>query len=145
MSYATADQFAAQLAHVADDLDIPEDLDGLLQRASGDLDAYLCWPPPVGPVLVPPDPVDRIDTSQLTWWQRDALARATCQQAAYRLTVAELDLIEGAPRVTAVGGALTFAPTAPDLIGRSALVCLSGAGLLRYRTGTAPPDDDLAA
>lgn len=129
MSYATPDQFTAATGHLS--LDVPEDLTGLLERASRDIDAFLAWPAAVAAGL-------RIDVTALTPFQADVLAQACARQAAYRCEIGEDDLVEGAPRLTAAPGGLAFATTAPDRIGVDVLVLLQGAGLLR-RSGCAPP------
>ncbi len=104
MSYASAERFAAQTAHL--DLDTPDDIPALLQRASADLDSYLQWPmpPDPDPDADPPAVADRIDTAKLTWWARDCLARAWCAQAAYRCEIGEDSLVEGKPRTATCSG-----------------------------------------
>ena len=61
------------------------------------------------------------------------------QQACHRLEVGEDALVEGKPQMIALAG-LSFAREGPDPVSPSAIVCLSGAGLLLHRSGTAPPD-----
>jgi hypothetical protein len=132
-AYATADLFASLTAHL--DLDVPDDVDGLLERASRDLDAYLSWPAPLAAGL-------RIDPAALTAFQADVLQQACVRQAAYRLEVGEEDLVEGMPRVLNSGpGGISFSTLPPEPIGRDVLVLLAGAGLLK-RSGTAPPPPD---
>jgi hypothetical protein len=110
----------------------------LLERASEDLDAFLCWPAPY-------DFGRRIPVEALTPFAYDCLARATCLQAAYRLTVTEDDMTEGRPRALTIGGGqVTFSPTAPDPISPAALVLLAGAGLYKRSncaSAPAPPSD----
>jgi len=135
-AYCSSADFALLAGHL--DLDVPDDVDALCERASRDLDAWLCWPPPLLTAGL------RIDVTLLTAFQVDCLVRATVAQSAYRLVVDEEAMIEGAPKVTGVTGGLTFSPTAPDLISRAALTLLAGASLLNYRTGTAsPPPPDV--
>jgi hypothetical protein len=152
VSYASREQWEAWSAHI-DSASDAGDVQALLDRATADLDAWLCWPmppdpdplptplsdlPPVGPVVLAP--VGRIDPASLTWWQRDCLAKACVLQALYRLEVDESSLIEGRPQVQSVGGLLTFDRAGPDPISPAAITALAGAGLLVHRTGCAPPD-----
>ena len=130
-AYATPELFAAVTGYL--ELSAPDDVNGLLQRASEDLDGWLAWPAPIAAGV-------RIDTTSLTPYQQDCLQRACCLQAAYRLTVGEDDMAEGVPRVANVGP-ISLTQTAPDRIGPDVKVLIAGSGLLR-RSGTAakPPD-----
>jgi hypothetical protein len=152
VSYASVAEFHVWAALLHED--VPEDLEGLLDRATQDLHSYLHWPLPTAdpdplptaitdpgsPVVgtpVPRPPSGRIDTTQLTWFQADCLARACVLQACYRLEVGDDALVEGRPQVLSVPG-LRLATTAPDPVSPAAIACLSGAGLLRSDTGPGP-------
>jgi hypothetical protein len=140
VSYATADQLRAVAVTMSDDLTsdyINEQLDAILERASQDLDGWLCWPiPDPDSAVVPPC---RIDLSTLSAWEVWVLQTACVQQALYRLGRDEVDLLEGPPDLLSAGG-VSFAAQAPPLVGPMALLALAGAtNLQRYRTGCAAP------
>ena len=117
-SYATTDEFAAATAHL--DLDLPDDIGALLDRASEDLDGYLRFPIPEDPDGDGDLPVRRIPEAALTRWERRILSRACVLQAAYRVTVGEEDIVEGKNRVlSAVGGELRRGRAGPDRPGRA--------------------------
>ncbi len=144
MAYATVAELRAWTAGL--DLDLPEDDVGaaaLLARASADIDQYFHWPPPEDPED-PDAPLaeTRLDPANLTKWEAWSLAKATVEQAAYRLIVGEADLIEGRPRTLALGEGVQFARDAPDLLCAPALVSLAGIpSLWRSASGCAPAPD----
>ena len=114
-----------------------EDLAALLTRASTDIDAgYLRFPLPGDDDDVTP-PL-RIDTSKLSAWEADALARAVCAQAIYRAELQE----DFEPSLLTSAPLISFSSTPPALIGTQALVVLSGcSNLHRFRTGLGVPDE----
>jgi hypothetical protein len=155
VSYATPDQFTAWTSHLTD-LDVPDvtgedpvqTLQNLLDRASADIDAALCWPLPPDP----PDPDDpllnmRIPASGLSRYEQQALARANVAQAVYRCERGDDELAFGQPDIVSVSG-IAFAQVKPEPIGGETFLALSGApALWWYRSGTVtpdPPPDDSA-
>jgi hypothetical protein len=104
-----------------------------LERASRDVEGYLAWPVPVADTL-------RIDIDMLTAYQRGALARATIEQASYRLARSEAEMVVDSYRHGLRGETTIIAPPAPR-IGQQAQEALAEAGLFRW-TGTAPPPSD---
>lgn len=143
MAYVSVEDFEAAVSHLG--LDLPDDVAGLLQRASQDIDSHTQWPLPVlDPEADPPATFDRIDPAALGPFAADCLRRATIAQAAYRCSQGEDALAEGRPQILSLPG-LQLARDAPDVIGPAAIVALAGGGLLRYRTGTAPADGPAAA
>ena len=148
MSYASISEFNLGMAHLLADLDVPEDLQGLLDRASADLDSFLRWPLPEDPPEGEPLPTTRIPDSALTLWERRCLTQAAIAQAAYRLIQGEDEIAEGRSRVLSVSGgtSITFDAGPVDPIAPSARHALSAAPkLTQYATGIASPDVNDAA
>jgi hypothetical protein len=144
MAYASPEQFTAQTTGL--DLDLPDDIPSLLDRASADIDQHLRLPIPLVAVGVDP-PTTRLDPATLDGWTAWSLMRATCAQAAYRVIVDEESLLEGPPTVLTVG-VVAFSREAPALICSSALVALAGCvSLWKGASGTVPPPPvpDIAA
>jgi hypothetical protein len=120
MAYASVSQFTAETASL--DLDLPDDVQGLLERASQDLDQYLRIPPPIVAVG-DPVPTTRLDPSTLDPWTAFSLQRACIAQAAYVCIVTPEDLLDEAHVQTV--GPVTFAKEAPALVCSTALVALA--------------------
>jgi hypothetical protein len=140
MPYATVEDFRAHADYLSNSINISGDdsvLEELLDRASRDVESYLCFPAvddPDDPDAVP----DRIPP--LTASQQRSLMRATVSQAAYRLARDEGDLLEGAPSLLSAAG-VSFSAQPPPPIGPETMMWLSGnPSLWTWRTGCAPPD-----
>lgn len=155
-SYCTVDQFTRWTSHIADQLDIPEDVQALLDRASADIDAHLCVPlPPDPPPPADPDdpleplPSTRLDPAKLSRWEAWVLSKACAEQSVYRLIQGEDEIAEGTSRIASIGGggqSVTFSRDKLDLLGPQTFVSLvSAPNLWKFRTGTVPPDDPAAA
>jgi hypothetical protein len=140
--YASAGQLRATAITMDDDLTddyTDEMLDALLERASADLDGWLCWPVPGDDD--PAVPPCRIDVGSLSKWESWTLQTATIWQAQYRLARDEIDLLSGPPDLVAAGG-LSFASQAPPLIGGMTQLVLSGCPTLhvhRHGLGVEEP------
>jgi hypothetical protein len=134
--YASAGQLRAMAITMDDDLAqefTDEQLDALLERASADVDAWLCWPVPGDDD--PAVPPCRIDVATLTKWESWVLSTSTVWQGLYRIARNEIDLLEGPPDLVSAGG-LSFASQAAPLIGGMTELALSGCPTLhRYRHG----------
>ena len=96
-----------------------------------------CWRVSPTPGWYDARQAGRINTAFLTDYQRAALARATVEQAIYRIMRSESEMAQPEDGIAAVGG-ITFASNPPPRLGPAVLEALQGAGLYR-RSGSAPP------
>jgi hypothetical protein len=143
-AYATPAQLRAYGKFVLDELAqwVDDDVcQAILDRASADVDAYLQWPVPDDTSNV--QPPGRIDLTQLSGWETWCLGNACVNQAMYRLSRSEQDLLEGPPDLVSAGGS-TFATTAPPPVGAMTILALTGCPSLHvYRTGLGVSSDDV--
>lgn len=141
-AYADVETFRTTAAWALTELPLPgtgtdDDLAGLLERSSRDIDSYLQWP--YDDAVTPPL---RIPAETLSVWETWVLQQACISQAVYRLELDESTLVEGASLISNTGS-VSFSPRSPDLVGSQALLVLSGCeSLFRYRTGLALPVPD---
>jgi hypothetical protein len=84
-TYATSAELTDYVADTPAAASLPTDLDALLGRAERDVDSILITPVPGGRETTGL----RVDPASLPDWQAQALSRATCAQAEYRVTMGE--------------------------------------------------------
>lgn len=133
MAYATVEQFHELTAFNEEVIAADAEIEHVLDRASRDLDAYLAWPAPLNDVL-------RIEVGLLTPYQRACLARATVEQATYRLMRGEAEMAVDQDGVASVEG-IGFASQPPPRIAPQAQEALADAGLF-LRSGTVAVEVD---
>jgi hypothetical protein len=83
----------------------------------------------------------KFDPPALTAPQRDALTRATCAAAEYRLVTGEGELIGAEDGIASVAGVVTFSRNPVPRVAPKLLEELAGAGLF-LASGTLPVEDD---
>lgn len=134
-TYATVDEFKSYVADIPlDTLSLPDDeaIERLLERAERDVDRIAGpWP-----VL---STGRRFAPDSLTTAQQDALMRATCAQAEFRLAMGEFELIGADDGIAGVAGVVTFATKPLPRVGPKVIEELAGSGLYLY-SGALPPE-----
>jgi hypothetical protein len=139
--YATAEDFRDYVRDVpADTLAVPHDeaIERLLERAERDVDRIAAGP------LPPLETGRKFDLDDLTEAQADALKRATCAAAEWRLAMGEAELIAADDGVAQVGGLITLTTRPVERVAPKLREELAGSGLFLY-SGTLRPEPEAEA